>query len=436
MARILLYLEATNAIFCVLKSRNIPDPKSYIMKAFSLFLALPIILLAASCEKNPQGPQQPKAITLTAKSAEVIASSNAFGIDLFRITAVEENANMMLSPLSASTALTMLLNGCGTQTYNQIRDMLGYEGLTLDEINAAYNSLTTQLLEVDPEVKLALANAVWYRKDFFVKESFLNTMDSSFDAEIATLDFSKPSALETINGWASDNTNGKIPKVLEEIEPDYVMFLMNALYFKGTWTYQFEESQTTDMPFHLAGGSSEAVKMMRSLIPVKMTNGNGAMAVELPYGRQNFAMVVILPDAPLNEFLSSFNPDSWAAITAGLDSAGDPVEMEVIVPKFKFEYEKFLNDQLKSLGMLYAFEPSMADLSGISDADIYVDFVKQNTFVDVNEEGTEAAAVTTIGIKEVSMPPSVMIDRPFIFAIRERMTNTLLFIGKVEKPEY
>ena len=272
----------------------------------NILLAISMIV-AVSCNKDPEGPKQPKPIDLTAKSHEVIASSNGFGIDLFRVTALEENKNMMLSPLSASTALTMLLNGCGTQTYEQIRDMLDYEGLTLPEINEAYNSLIGQLLTIDPEIQLALANAVWYREDFLVKPGFLGTMDSSFQAKIGALDFSNPSALKTINDWAKENTNGKIPKVLEVIEPDMVMFLMNALYFKGTWTYQFEESQTTDLPFNLKDGSVVNVRMMRNLIPARMYSGNNATSVELPYGQQNFAMVIVLPDQgpDLNSFPSS-----------------------------------------------------------------------------------------------------------------------------------
>jgi serine protease inhibitor len=394
------------------------------------------VISAPSCKKEPEGPKQPKPIDLPVKAGEVIAGSNSFGIDLFRITALEENGNLMLSPLSASTALTMLLNGCNTQTYEQIRDMLGYEGLTLDEINATYSSLVGQLLAADPEVQLALANAVFYRQDFLVKQPFLQAMDSSYEAEIAALDFSQPSALATINGWASDNTNGKIPKVLNEIEPDMVMFLMNALYFKGNWTYQFETSQTSAAPFHLENGNIIEVDMMKSLIPAKTYSGNGATAVELPYGRQNFSMVIILPDNSLQEYLPGFDKTDWSSITAALDAIEEPGEVEMVMPKFKFEFEKYLNDQLKSLGMLDAFDCYLADLSGISDADICVDFVKQNTYVDVNEKGTEAAAVTTIGIVDTSMPPTITIDKPFIFAIRERMTNTLLFIGKVEQPSY
>jgi serpin B len=176
--------------------------------------------------------------------------------------------------------------------------------------------------------------------------------------------------------------------------------------------------------------------MMRSLIPVKMHYNETSTVVELPYGRQNFSMVIIVPVNSLEEYLPDFEKTDWTSIIEALDNIDEPEEAEIIMPKFKFEYEKFLNDQLKALGMLDAFNPGVADLSGIADADIYVDFVKQNTFVDVNEEGTEAAAVTTIGIKEVSMPPSFTVDKPFIFAIRERMTNTLLFIGKVEMPAY
>jgi serpin B len=407
------------------------------MKSLLFSLAIVLLITATSCKKESQeGPKQPKPIDLPDKSNDVISKSNSFGIDLFRVTAQAEEDNIMLSPLSASIALTMLLNGCNGETYNQIRDMMGYEGLTLTEINAAYNSLVTQLLAVDPEVELALANAVWYRQDFTVKPDYLTAMDQSFNARIEALDFLSPSALETINGWASDNTNGKIKEVLKEISPDAVMFLQNALYFKGTWTYKFKEDQTGNAPFYLENGNTTDVKMMQSLIPVKIFSTNHATAVELPYGQQNFSMVVIVPVNALSNYLAEFDPAEWESIVAGIDAIDEPVETQMMLPKFKFDYEKYLNDQLQALGMIDAFNPGAADLSGISDASIFVSFVKQNTFVEVNEEGTEAAAVTTIGIEYTSVPGTFTVDKPFIFAIRERMTNSLLFIGKVENPEY
>jgi len=175
--------------------------------------------------------------------------------------------------------------------------------------------------------------------------------------------------------------------------------------------------------------------MMQAKFSFRQVSGQGYRTLELPYGRQNFAMVVVLPDAGLDVFINDFDGDKWHEITAALEDA-IPFSTELYMPKFKFSYEKQLNDQLKAMGMLDAFIPGMADLSGIADADLFVSFVKQNTFVDVNEEGTEAAAVTTIGVDVTSLPEPLIVNKPFVFAIRERMTNSLLFIGKVELPEY
>ncbi len=406
------------------------------MKRHVFFLVLALIL-TASCEKEPAGPKEPKQLKLPAKSSEIISRSNSFGINLFTETSSVEDDDLMLSPLSASTALTMLLNGCNNDTYQQIRDMLGYEGLTLGEINNVYQSLVTQLLSLDPEIDLALANAVWYRNEFQVHQSYLDTMDAAFNAHIEALDFGNPEALKAINGWAKDNTRGKILKVLDEISPSAVMFLMNALYFKGTWTYQFDKEQTTEAPFWLSGGNVIQVETMRSKIPARFYSTPLCSAAELTYGRQNFSMVVIEPVGTLNDFLSQFDLGVWEDLVSGLSEITEPSECEIWIPKFKFEYEKILNDQLVSLGMVDAFNPTTADLTGISDESIFVSFVKQNTFVDVNEEGTEAAAVTTIGIDYTSEGPDpFIVDKPFVFAIRERTTNTILFIGKVIEPEY
>ncbi|MDX9903467.1 MAG: serpin family protein [Bacteroidales bacterium] len=394
-----------------------------------------------SCSKENNGEEPdltPKTIELTAKSAEVIAFGNDFGVELFTKVALEENKNLMLSPLSASAALTMLLNGCNGDTYDQLKATLKYpESMTISEINEVYKSLVAQLLDVDPKVKLALANAIFYRQGFTVKNPFLSTMESDFDAEIAGLDFSLPSALATINKWAGDNTNGKVPKVLNEISGNAVMFIMNALYFKGDWSYQFDKSLTSERPFYTDGTNSVNVNTMKGDIGSKVTYGSNYSAIELPYGCTNFTMAVIVPEGTLSDFNASFDAEKWNEITSAFDQADEYGEVTVYMPKYKFSYEKYLNDQLKSMGMVDAFIPVLADLSGISDASIFVSFVKQNTFVEVDEEGTEAAAVTIIGIELTSMPPQpreFVIDKPFVFAIRERTTNTLLFIGQVVNP--
>lgn len=408
------------------------------MKKFLLFSASFILLASlASCnkDKNAEPDLTPKPIELTARAHEVISSSNQFGIELFTRTAVDEDGNLMLSPLSASVALTMALNGSGGDTYDQIREMLGYPAdLTLTEINQAYKGLVSQLLTVDPKVTLTLANALFYRLGFAVKPPFLNTMASDFDAHVEGLNFELPSAIDVINGWASDNTNGKIPTVIDQITAETVMFLMNALYFKGDWTYQFKVSETQNRPFYLDNGSQISVPTMAGNVMAMRHFGSGFRAIELPYGQTNFSMVVIVPNTTLTDFYPQFTPEVWQEITDGLDGQTQRVKTMVTMPKFEFDYEKMLNDQLQSLGMIDAFLPFGANFSGISDQDIYISFVKQNTFVKVDEKGTEAAAVTTIGFEVVSLPPSFDANKPFIFAIRERTTNTLLFIGSVLNP--
>lgn len=410
----------------------------YKMKAMIQFMLMPLALMLAvlpSCQKDGTSPvKEPKMLSLPPKGEVVIRDGNHFGIELFKAVGMEEEGNMMLSPVSASVAITMLLNGCQSATYEQVRDMLGYEGLTLDEINDTYKSLVTQLLEADPEVTLALANAVWYKDQFSVNPEFLAAMSASFEARIQALDFQDPNTLDVINGWASESTFGKINKVLNEIDDRQVMFLMNALYFKGNWTYRFDESHTAPAPFFTDDGSTVEVETMSREIPARLHTAESYKAIELPYGRQNFAMDIIVPVSNMGTFLGNFTGDDWVSLTSALDGQVETTNIQVSLPKFRFEYEKILNEELKSLGMTDAFDPGLADLSGISEEDIFVNFVKQNTFVEVNEEGTEAAAVTTIGIVGTSMPESFIVDKPFIFVIRERTTNSILFIGKVSLP--
>jgi serpin B len=406
----------------------------------SIITIIITVMAVAGCQKTDIDDPMltPGEILLTAAAPQAISSSNEFGIQLFSKVAGELSANMMLSPLSVSTALSMLLNGCEGATLDQLKETLRYPpAMRLSDINEAYNSLVTQILSADPKVTFSLANAIFYRQGFAVKVPFLNTMTNDYKAKTEGLNFGLPSALTAINGWASNNTNGKIPKVLDEISADAVMFIMNALYFKGEWSYQFDKSKTTNRPFNVTGGNPISVSTMNGEVGARMAAGQGYRAIEMPYGRTNFTMSVVVPDGPLGDFTSSFTAAKWKAITEAFDQTDEFGKIIVYMPKFKFSYEKYLNQQLQSMGMIDAFDESLADLSGIADASIFVSFVKQNTFVAVDEEGTEAAAVTTIGIELTSMPSQpkqFIIDKPFLFAIRERTTNTLLFIGQVTDP--
>ncbi|NLM91834.1 MAG: serpin family protein, partial [Bacteroidales bacterium] len=322
------------------------------MKKILFFIpALLSLALIPACKDNNQaGPEpEPVIIELSERAGEVIGSSNQFGIELFTRTVTEEPANMMLSPLSASIALTMALNGSASQTFTQMHQMLGYpEDMTIQQVNQTYQSLVSQLLSVDPKVKIALANALFYRLGFLVKPTYLETMEDDFDAHVEGLNFSLPAALASINGWASDNTFGKIPEVLQEISPDAVMFLMNALYFKGDWTYQFAEDETTSQPFHLDDGTDINVPTMAGNVGAMRYSGNNFSAIELPYGQTNFSMVVLVPNGTLSGFYPGFTPAVWAEVTSALDDQTDWIKTDVLMPKFDFDYEKILNDQLNA----------------------------------------------------------------------------------------
>jgi serpin B len=405
-----------------------------ITNVLTWFFAL--IMMFSGCDKeNDETVAEPKPIQLTEKSGKIIAAGNNFGVSLFREVSQSSSNNLMISPLSASAALTMLVNGANGATANQIIEMLGFESLTIVDINEAYQSLVPQLINADPEVQLAIANAVFYRENFTVEKSFLNTIESAFSANIEGLDFGKPSALKAINGWAKKNTMGKVSKVMDQISDDAVLFLMNALYFKGNWEHTFNKGKTMDAPFYLSNDSSITVKMMNSEIPVRLLRKNDFSAIELNYNRGNFSMIVILPSFGMENYLEKLNPSAWQSLITELDAITSTRKVVVSIPRFKFDFEKILNQQLKTLGMSDAFDQSKANLSGISGNDLFVSFVKQNTFIEVNEEGSEAAAATTVGVEIVSMPPAFTANKPFVFAIRERTTNTLLFIGKVEQPQ-
>jgi len=406
----------------------------------SFFLISLAISFFSSCEKTSDKPEsEPAKIELTPKAASLILSGNDFGIDLFVKSASDEPGNLMLSPLSASVALTMALNGSDGNTYTELKRVLGYpENMTIGEINETYKSLVDQLLSADKKVNLAIANALFYRDGFNIKQPYLNTMANSFNAKVEGLDFDAPSAITTINKWASDNTNGKIPSVIDEISAQMVMFLMNAVYFKGDWSYQFDKSKTEKLPFRLDDGTTIMPETMTGKVGSIMHRALNYSVIEMPYGRKNFSMVAIVPDGTLADLYKDFDASDWREITNSLDSYDTWGEVNVVMPKFKFSFEKQLNRPLREMGMKDAFTPFVANFTPITDQSIYIDFVKQNSFIDVNEEGTEAAAVTTIGFEITSVgpskPPTFVIDKPFVFAIRERTTNTLLFIGSVANP--
>jgi serine protease inhibitor len=332
-------------------------------------------------------------------------------------------------------ALGMTMNGAAGTTFDEMRDALGFFGLSQDQINDAYRSLLDLLRGLDRNVDISVANSVWYRHTFPFEQTFFDTVKRSFDAEVAGLNFDDPASLTKINDWVSRSTSGRIDEILREIRRDDVMYLINAIYFKGAWTDRFEKSRTVSETFRGLDGRQ---------IPVRMMNIDGTyryawtpeyQAVELPYGNGAFTMVLLLPQegGDVNELLASMDHARWNGVIDGLTEG----RVSVGLPRFRLEYDRGLIEPLQALGIDAAFTPGGADFTGMSESmgrDLYVSAVRHKTFVDVNEEGTEAAAVTKVTITLTSAPPSIRMDRPFIFAIRERFSGTILFTGKIVEP--
>jgi serine protease inhibitor len=373
---------------------------------------------------------------LSAHEREVIRASNGFAFDILRETiARSDEPNVFLSPLSASLALGMTLNGARGETFDAMRSALGFDALEREQINASYRDLIELLRGLDRGTELRIANAIWARQGFPLHQSFIDESRHYFDAEVATLDFTSPAALTTINDWVRRQTANRIPKVLDGIAADYVMFLINAIHFEGRWRERFDRAQTSPATFRLEDGTQRTVNMMRRTGSARVHVAEDAAILELPYGRDAFVMTLVLPPpgGSVDELVRTLDSERWNAWLEGLSAQ----EVHIGLPRFRLEYEVYLNEPLIALGMGRAFgAPGPADFTGMSPAGgmLEIGFVKQNTFVEVDEDGTVAAAATTVGMRVTSGPPSFVVDRPFIVAIRERLSGTILFLGRVAEP--
>jgi serpin B len=374
---------------------------------------------------------------LTSAEKELVGSSNTFGFKFFKeIVEQEADGNIFVSPLSVSMALGMTLNGANGETRDSMAEALEFSGMSMEEINDSYRSLIDLLGSLDEKVRFQIANSIWPRLGFPVEEEFIDVNESHFDAEVRELDFDDPESVDIINGWVNSNTNGKIEEILTDIPPEIVMLLINAIYFKGDWTAKFDPDNTHDAPFYLSDGTTTGCKMMEQENTVRFFATEDFSAIELPYGDGDFSMVILLPNqgVELDAVIGSFSDENWNAWIASSYEA----DLMLKIPKFEMKYEINLNDVLKALGMSIAFDRYLADFTGINrDGNLYIDFVKHKTYVRVDEEGTEAAAVTVVGIGVTGGPPTTFIvNRPFAFVIRESHSGTLLFMGKIVKPVF
>jgi serine protease inhibitor len=407
------------------------------------FRLLPLLLALAACSSFTSETKGPPALltelprSLSAPEARLIGASNAFGFALLReARRTAGDSNLFLSPISATMALGMTLNGAAGTTLDSMRLALQLGDAPLEEINAGFRSLLELLAGLDESSQFRIANSIWADAGFPFLSAFLQTGRDYFDAEVQSLDLQAPATLGVINDWVKDKTAGKIPTILQEIHAEEVMFLINALYFKGAWRLAFDPKRTQAAPFHAADGTLQSVPTMQlEPVPHRYAATADARVLELLYGNGAFAMTIVLPQegGSLTGLLAGLDAARWAAWTGSLAET----KLGLTLPKFRIEYKRELKDDLSQLGMRVAFDDQRADFSRMADLSqsgrLFITRVTQKTFVDVNEEGTEAAAATSVGVGVTSAPATLRVDQPFLFVIRERLSGTIFFVGLVNR---
>ena len=404
------------------------------IKMISLLLMASLLI---SCDTNNPAPDEiAKPFNLTAVQKQRVVQDNEFAFDLMNQTlANTSEKNVFISPLSVSIALGMARNGAIGVTKTEMETALKMNGLTDAEINTYYKLMQNTLPDLDPKTKLSIANSIWYRNTFDVKADFLKTNQDFFSSKVAALDFNSPKAVETINNWCSDNTNGLIPEVIQTIDPEQMMFLINAIYFKGTWIKQFDKKDTHEATFTNELNQPVKVNMMNKTDSFAYADDELAQYLDLPYGNNAFSMTVILPKGnnKASDIFKTITPENFNQLLNQLESQ----KVIVSLPRFKVKNKFKLNSMLQSMGMPKAFQEN-AEFDNISMLKpLYIGFVQHDTYVEVTEEGTEAAAVTTIGFETTSMPanPYFVVNKPFVFIIREKSSGVILFMGKIGNVE-
>jgi len=364
------------------------------------------------------------------KNESLISSNKEFSWDIFKkLNEEDSDEDIFISPLSISSMLTMALNGAESTTKEALMKGLRYDGIAIEELNEGYAYLVDRTTNIDEKVDIEIANSIWIRNGFNVKQNFIDINKNFLNAEVESLDFSDLSAAQTINSWIARKTRNLIPKVIEPpIAEDVMMYLINAIYFKGEWTDAFKTKNTFEADFYAYDKNADKVSMMQRKGKIEYCITDDYQAVRLPYGNEKTGMVVILPNGDINEFIKNRDNNSWNNLLNQLNPVGD---LNLQLPKFKMEYGiKELKKSLSELGMGEIFTDS-ADFSGIAK-DLFINKVMHKAIIDVNEEGTEAAAVTVGEITTTSVrePISFIANRPFIFVITDNEEGNILFMGK------
>jgi serpin B len=391
------------------------------MNVFLLILGVSLM----SCSKSPQAELNPS----------VVEAQNRFGFELFQ-GIVEEPSNVMISPTSIAYALSMTYNGAAGETREAMAKTLEVQDLSLEDVNLGNLALSQSLGTADKNVELLLANSLWMRQGFPFKEDFLERNRIYYEARAEELDFDDPETPSLINNWVEEKTREKITEIIGNLSPQHVMVLLNAIYFKGIWQKEFDPARTREQSFTLADGTQNMVPMMSMKGEFSYFEDEGFQALKLPYGEGRLSMSVFLPgrESSLAELIDVLNFENWIAFMESFVV----MEGNLFLPRFEFDYERELNEDLIAMGMGAAFDPDRADFSNMSElGPLFIALVKHKSAIEVNEEGTVAAAVTSVEMEVSAVREDeffMVCDHPFFFAISDEESGAILFMGTVADP--
>lgn len=351
-------------------------------------------------------------------------------------SSVEKNKNFMISPLGMTEVLTMLVHGSNGNTAAQINEVMNTPWILPVHIMDAMKSLNEFLPKADSKTSVAIANSQWINEGYNVKNDYIKDNIDKLDAETFTQLLSTEATKNDINSWCARKTNGLIKDFLRSpLQQNTKMVLLNALYFKGQWKYQFDKKETKDKTFHNIDGTTSDVEMMHQEGKLLCWSGEKMDVAEFPYGNETFCMDVILPHEgeSIDDCLNGICHEKMDDILHNMHFRNAYIDM----PRMQLDYNRTLNADLTAMGMTDAFDPTKADFSGITDQRLFISLFKQATSLTVNEEGTEAASVTSSEMMDSSVPDisyfRFEMNRPFAFLIREKQSGIILFMGKMVK---
>ena len=393
-----------------------------------------VACMMAGCDdsENNVSPEENerKSVSLTRSEQELVTANNDFAFNLFRVADAQNST--ILSPISITYALGMLNNGAAGETQAQINKVLGFGETGAEGINAFCKKMLTEAPNLDKSTKVLISNTIYMNKGYELKPLFVSKANDCYHAEPETRNFADGKTLDVINQWASDHTEKMIEKVLDKdsFDPSAISYLLNAIYFKGAWTEKFDKENTRDEAFKMETGEEKQLPIMHQEQEFYYAEDDDCQVLRLPYGNKAYSMTILLPKEgkTVRDLVKTLNKDTWERY----QRIGSAI-VDVKLPRFESNTDLTLDKIMATLGMPNAFNPNLAEFPEFCNVPTYIDMMKQVARIKVNEEGTEAAAVTVIFVKLANAAPrrvSFHATRPFLYIISEQSTGAIFFIGQ------